>query len=1677
MGYSKIHWLITWSLFCFVLSLWVLASGQIRYSIPEELQLGTFVGNIAEDLDLDVKVLAARSFRIVSSSRKQYFDINLDDGILYMKGTIDREQICGSNLACTLFLEVVIENPLTVYHLQVEILDVNDNAPSFPQTQFRLEISEVVAQGARFALESARDPDVGTNSVQTYHLDDNEYFTIDIQSRRGDGKLPVLVLQKQLDREKQTTHNLVLIAKDGGIPEKSGTAQIVIIVQDANDNAPVFQQSEYRTRLLENTPKGTLVIKLNATDLDDGPNGEIVYSFSSHASPRVREMFRVDSRTGEIRVKGNLDYEKNHFFEVNVQATDKGPHAIPVHCEVLVDVIDINDNAPEVRLTSTFSPVSEDALPGTVVALFNVVDQDSSDNGQVHCHILSGSPFKLDSSLTNYYRLLTEQLLDRENISKYEVTVVCSDEGIPPLTSKKSIRVDISDVNDNSPRFIYPLYTAYVTENNAIGSSIFSVTAFDPDAMQNSQMSYSVLETWDQDSSVSAYVNINSETGVVYAGKTFDYEQLKNFQICIGVEDGGTVPLRSNVTVHFIILDQNDNAPVIVHPLPEYGSTALETVSRLAEPGNLVAKVSATDADSGQNARLTYQIFQATDTGLFTISSNSGEIWTIRGILDKDLRRQLLVVVVKDNGEPALSSTITIIISVEQSKSELLSEVHSLSDEASLAPDMRFYLVIALGLTSVIFLVILIALAIKIHKNMQDFDGNTCCFVARSRKASRSLQIPPNYVQVFGGDPLSQSFRYDTCSASNTLRGDFVFRNTYGSSAGKNNANMYRSRKGEIPPVTNTPSCRNTVDSEIERHSLRRFHERSRAALKHLKWFSLEMGHWRIFFFRKWHLLYYLFSFWDIVSGQIRYSIPEELQIGAFVGNIADDLGLAVGELTARNFRVMPGLGGKYFDVNLDNGIMFVKENIDRERLCGSSLTCLLSMESVIENPLNVYRVEVEILDVNDNTPSFPEKQFGLEIYEVASPGARFPLECAHDPDVGSNSLQSYRLVENQYFALDIETRSGDEKLPVLTLERALDREKEPTHKLQLIAEDGGIPPRFSTAEILIAVQDANDNSPVFSQSVYRVILKENVAKGTLVVKLNATDLDDGSNGQIEYSFTSHTSATVRDLFDLNSETGEIKVKGNLDYEVNSAIEINVRAIDKGFAPSPVYCRIHVNITDVNDNSPVVTVTSLFSPIAESSPPGTVIALVSSTDLDSGKSGEVDCQIPNNLPFELNSPLTNYYKLLTVDQLDREDTASYDVTIQCRDSGSTPRTSKKTLHVEVSDVNDNAPRFSRSAYTAYVMENNVIGASIIAVTATDPDLNQNARISYSIPRNQIKHEPASNYVYVNAEAGTVFSQRSFDYEELKSFQFQVQARDSGDPSLSSNVSVDIVILDQNDNAPVIVHPLPEHGSTVREIMYRSAEPGYLVAKVSAIDADSGQNARLSYQIAQATDPGLFTISPDTGEVWTIRDMVEKDATSQKLLIVVKDKGAPPLSASMTISVSVVDGDAQLLSGVTDLTDDAAFKPTLSFYLVISLGIISTIFLLILIVLAVQVHKSNGFSVYRSTLGDCCCYKSSSFNGVQKASRKIQIPPNYVEVFGGDPLSQSFRYGTNSTLASNKRGSAFPNSCSSSAMNSKGGGSPHEKLVYLHSQPPANSNNAVHNEVRCSSRRELSTSQV
>ncbi|GCB65900.1 hypothetical protein scyTo_0000485 [Scyliorhinus torazame] len=712
--------MLAWS-FISLLCIWENVSGQIRYSIPEELEHGAFVGNVARDLGLDVNELAKRNLRLISEASDGYFKVNLANGELRVNGDIDREKLCGQNTKCVLTNDIIIDNPVELYSAEVEILDINDNSPSFSSNELRLEIVESVPQGTRFLLPSAHDPDVGTNSINTYHLNENQHFALEVKNNSDGSITAVLVLTEALDREVLAIHRLTLTAIDGGTPVRSGTSQILITVLDVDDNWPVFEQPVYKVKLVENVPIGTLVIKLSATDLDECSNCDISYSFSSSTPAGVRDLFSLGSKTGEMKVKGVLDFEDNNLYEINIEAKDSVHFAV---CEVKVEIIDVNDNAPEVTLMSLSTPVREDVQSGTVVALLRVTDRDSGVNGQFQCLIPDDLPFNLKTSLKNTFTLTTSHALDREMTSQYTIHVICTDAGSPPLSTNKTILIQVSDINDNPPHFAQLSYTVYVPENNPPGSSIGAVSALDPDQDQNSRVLYSILNSQVDNMPASAYVSINSDTGVIYSQRSFDYEELKNFQIHVQAQDEGFPLLDSNVSVNVIVLDQNDNAPHVISPLTKNNSGL--TLPRSADPGYVVTKVVAVDADSGQNARLSYQLLQATDSGLFTVAHGSGEIRTIRRLLEKDNPVHKLVVLVKDNGHPSLSTTVTINLLITDSGADTLPDQIPPSQDIRPTSNLAFYLIITLASTSSILLVVLIVLVVSMcHSDRTPYNTAT----------------------------------------------------------------------------------------------------------------------------------------------------------------------------------------------------------------------------------------------------------------------------------------------------------------------------------------------------------------------------------------------------------------------------------------------------------------------------------------------------------------------------------------------------------------------------------------------------------------------------------------------------------------------------------------------------------------------------------------------------------------------------------------------------------------------------------------------------------------------------------------------------------------------------------------------------------------------------------------
>ncbi|XP_017948116.1 protocadherin gamma-C5 [Xenopus tropicalis] len=762
-------WQVVYSLF---LCSWGWVSGQIHYSVVEESEPGSFVGNIAQDLGLNLANILKRRLHLGSEGSRRYFAVNQANGDITVKERIDRETLCGSSSRCTLPVEIVAESPLELYSLEIDILDINDNSPTFSNIDRIVKITEIFASpGTRFPLEIAQDPDVGINGISQYKMDSNPYFSLSVINRKDGTLIPELVLERSLDREEKKEHKLILTALDGGEPAKSGSCQITVIVLDINDNPPVFDKSTYKVKLLENAIIDTVLTKLNATDLDEGTNGEIEYYFDDHTSDSAKELFHLNSQTGEIYIKRLVDFEASHFYELSIRAKDKGVPELEGRCLLQVEIEDENDNPPEITLTSVSSDIPENTALETAVAFFTVRDKDSGKNGEVKILLSPHLPFKI-KPLKSYYSLVTDRSLDRETISQYTIQIVAMDLGTPALQTQSIFTLNVSDINDNAPIFLQTHYEALIKENNEPGSLLCTLGAFDLDDGVNAQLVYSLVDSQIDGSFVSSFVYINPQNGHLYAQRAFDYEQIQLLQITAKVEDCGVPKLSCNITVFIFILDTNDNSPVLLHPKHSVELNMGEKIQRSASLGYLVTKISAVDLDSGHNAWLLYRLSEDTDSTLFQVSANTGELRTIRELRETDNNEQCIVILISDHGEPPLSTTVTIFVNIVDYVEEI-PKSRDFFDNSKPTSELTLYLIISLVAISLVSLVTFIILFVKCLKRENYDNSSICCFINRTHSNQYADQYKPTLylntdgtlkymeVRMLPADP--QGHCYQTC--------------------------------------------------------------------------------------------------------------------------------------------------------------------------------------------------------------------------------------------------------------------------------------------------------------------------------------------------------------------------------------------------------------------------------------------------------------------------------------------------------------------------------------------------------------------------------------------------------------------------------------------------------------------------------------------------------------------------------------------------------------------------------------------------------------------------------------------------------------------------------------------------------------------------------------------------
>ncbi|XP_063304028.1 protocadherin gamma-C5-like isoform X29 [Pelobates fuscus] len=760
-------------------------SGQLHYSILEESEPGTLVGNVAQDLGIKSADISQRRLNLGSGEDKTYFSLNKANGALTVNERIDRENLCGSRLKCLLRIKVVIENPLELFNLEIEILDINDNSPIFLNSNRKFEITEVfTSPGASFPLEIAQDLDVGVNGISQYMLNPNPYFSLSVKNRKDGTLIPQLILEKTLDREEKGEHKLILTVVDGGEPMKTGFCHILIKVLDINDNSPVFDQSNYKTSIKENIALKTVILTLNATDLDEGTNGDIEYSFDDHTSDSARKIFDLDAQTGAIYIKGIVDYEEQQFYELSVRAADKGSPKLEGSCLIQVEIEDVNDNSPEITFASIITEIAENVPLGTVVGFLSVTDKDSGRNGEVHLNVSPDLPFKI-KSFQNHFSLVTDGYLDRETLSQYIIEINASDLGIPTLHTHTSILLHVSDINDNSPKFSQSIYNVFVKENNDPGTFLSTVSAADIDEGINAELIYSIVEISIESSSVSSYIYINPSNGNIYAQRSFDYEQTQVLQITIKVEDSGSPKLFSNASIHIFILDANDNYPHVINQDISGDVVFQEKIPKSATAGYLATKISAVDKDSGHNAWLQFSLLEPANSSLFQISPFTGEIRTVRNFHEADNTEQQLVILIRDHGDPPLSSTVTVLLNIADNG---FIENHKIQDSPpnSKPPsDLTLYLIVSLVAISLVSILTFIILLVRCLRKEDSYNNSSCCSLSRPQSKLYMEQYKPTlylntdgtlkYMEVRMVPPEAQGQCYQTCLPLATDNSEFTF--------------------------------------------------------------------------------------------------------------------------------------------------------------------------------------------------------------------------------------------------------------------------------------------------------------------------------------------------------------------------------------------------------------------------------------------------------------------------------------------------------------------------------------------------------------------------------------------------------------------------------------------------------------------------------------------------------------------------------------------------------------------------------------------------------------------------------------------------------------------------------------------------------------------------------------
>ncbi|XP_030632872.1 protocadherin Fat 3a isoform X2 [Chanos chanos] len=1303
-----------------------------------------------------------------------------------------------------------------------------------------------------------------------------------------------------LDREEREEYGLLVQAGREEDRLRVARALVRVHVTDVNDNAPMFVGLPYYAAVQVEAEPGSAIFRVTAVDQDKGPNGEVSYFLQDELGH-----FEMDRASGELRLRRAFEVDLSSVeYQVLVFARDGGTP--PLSASITFPVTVVNRAMPVFDRPFYTVRVTEDVSVQTPILGINA----SSPEGQsVLYTITHGDPDTLFSIGFDTGVISVIAPLDHE-ISPAHRLIIRATDCLTGARAEVDVEVIVVDVNDNAPVFEQPVYRAVISESAMIGTAALQVQATDKDSEKNAVVRYQIIS--DRNNSTDHF-HIDSSSGLILTARSLDHETQQRYVFVVKATDNGFPPLSSEVWVTVEVTDTNDNAPVFNQLLYE------ASVSELAPKGHFVTCVQASDADKSDAERLRYGLVSGNERMLFQLDANSGVL-----SLSGQRRVQRMPSTVSLNvsvSDGVFTSTAQIHVRVERANlhsPQFTQSMYEAEVRENAAPGAKIVTVRAQDADPAEFGEVKYTLLSDAARDLFSIDNSgQISTLERLNREDRSEIILSVVAQDSGGrvgycnvrvtvldendnGPLFQASEYRASVRAEVEPGALVTQvQALDADQGANGQVSYSLYSEASPQVTELldidpdsgwvvtkgvfGSLRGSVLSFFVkaldggapvRHSLVSVYIHVLSADAHLPVFS---------------------------QPQFSFTVPEDTPIGGMLGavhlqSLPGRAPLPVTFSTVTGQTPESNSEG-VFVVDRESGMIKVDKQLDREQTQAFHFKVAVTLQQGRIDAVNSVDVEVKVLDVNDNKPTFESEVYEASVSEGLPPGTRVLQVRAQDPDWAANGQVTYSLTPpglpgsvgedpekgGAFFMID--SNSGW----ISTL-KELDHEHRPAHILTVWAFDLGDPiSQSSSTTVTVAVGDANDNVPEFLQARYYGSVRESDAPGEVVAVLNTRD-DDSSpiNRQVTYHITGGNRGGV---FALGLVQGEWKlyVKRPLDREEQEFYQINITATDGLFVSTAT---VEVTVTDTNDNSPVCEQVVYSVSVSEDVPLNKLILRVKATDADAGSNAQIQYSLsgPGAEDFSIH-PYTG--ELKTAGALDREKVERYSLVAQATDGGGLYCLAE--VSVTLLDVNDNPPQFSTPHYTASVYENTATKALLTRLQAIDPDLGVSRKVVYSLV------DSADGFFSIDKSSGILVLERLLDREVQSSYQITVRASDQGVPvRLSSLVNVTITVLDINDNPPVFERR--DYLATLPEDVAVGTE----VVRVYAASKDIGTNADIYYSIRSGNQQGHFTIHINTGAISVSRPLDFESCKDYFLTVEARDGGTPPLSAVTMVNINLTD---------------------------------------------------------------------------------------------------------------------------------------------------------------------------